>query len=48
MIKPFRYTYSMPRGKKRFESITHGHSWVDALDNIHKYHPKRSNIRRVY
>jgi len=46
-IKPYKYTYTMPRGKKRFSSVGHGASWGDALSNIHKYHPKRSNIRRV-
>jgi len=48
MVKSYRYTYTMPKGKKRFEGIGHGHSWINALDNINKYHPKRSNIRRLY
>jgi len=48
MTRTYRYTYTTPRGKKRFDSITHGYSWPNALDNIHQFHPKRSNIRRVF
>jgi len=46
-VKPYRYSFTMPRGTKRFEGIAHGNSWSEALKNIHAYHPKRSNIRRL-
>ena len=40
----YRYSYTMPKGKKRFEAYAHGSNWAIALGNIHIYHPKRSNI----
>ena len=36
----------MPNGKKRFNGITHGNSWDEAVSHIGKYHPKRCNIIR--
>lgn len=45
-IKPYRYSYTMPKGKKRFKGIAHGNSWGEAKAQIKRYHPKRSNIRR--
>ncbi len=44
--KPHRYTYTMPKGKKRFDGIAHGSTWDEAKANTKRYHPKRSNIRR--
>jgi len=45
--KRFLYTWSLPKGKKRFDGAAYGSSWEDALNSIHRYHPKRTNIRRA-
>lgn len=47
MAWTYRYTWTLPKGKRRFEGIAHGNTWKEALANIHRYHPKRYNIRRV-
>ena len=45
--KRFTYTWSLPKGSNRFDGVAFGKSWEDALESIHRYHAKRTNIRRA-
>ncbi len=43
----YKYTWNLPGGKKRNESVAYGYSWEHALKEIHTNHPKRKDIRRI-
>lgn len=46
-IKRFYYTYTLPKGTKRFKKTGYGVSWKDCLDGIKQNHPRRANIRQI-